>query len=414
MLQSKHIIVSYVSKSDSVKCSTVNFQDKIGATPLYLACQENEYAVAKQLLQAGADPNITIEGGKSPLHEAASNGSIRTCRILIEHGANVEQMSSSGSPLHLAVSEKREKTASFLLEKGANVNARNADGITPLILCCILNVPNIAKTLLENSCDITCTVMEDLTALHIAAETGCYEIVEAILSHRSKEAVVVANARSKSGVTPIQLAAGANNSKIVEILKPITKGFEDADTDTLISTEAQRLNESKMEKAHEEPAKTSDHAPVDPVDPVDNESLVPTIVDSPSPEALMKAKAFKEEGNKAFLRKNHAEAVDFYSQAIELDPSDAILYSNRCAAYLSAGDPQKALQDAYVAKKLNPKWTKAIYREAQCLEALERYEDAACVFWNAVKLAPEDKGLKKRFQDCVSRGRKEHLEMQKE
>lgn len=392
------------------RCRTLNFQDKVGATALYLACQENEYAVAKQLLQARADPNITIEGGKSPLHEAAVNGSIRTCRVLLEHHADLEQMCPSGTPLHMAVSEKREKTACFLLEKGANVNARNPDGVTPLILCCILNVPNIAVKLLEALCDITCTVMEGLTALHIAAEMGSEEIVQAILSIRAEEAIVVANARSKAGSTPLQLAAGAKHLKIVELLKPITKGFEDADTDTLVNIEAEKLSKIIVEEADKEADKTTSGDPV----PADSECPIPMIENPPSPEALMKANAFKEEGNQAFLKKNHAEAVGFYSQAIELNPIDPTLYTNRCAAHLTAGEPEKALHDARVAKKLNPKWTKAIYREAQCLEALGQYEDAACVFWNAVQLAPEDKGVKKRFQECVSRGRKEHLENKKE
>lgn len=36
----------------------------------------------------------------------------------------------------------------------------------------------------------------------------------------------------------------------------------------------------------------------------------------------------QELGNKAFAVKNYDEAIDFYSKAIEADPTDPVFYSN--------------------------------------------------------------------------------------
>ena len=125
-------------------------------------------------------------------------------------------------------------------------------------------------------------------------------------------------------------------------------------------------------------------------------------------EKMAEAARLKGEGNKAYLAKDYALSVKLYSQAIAITPADAVLYSNRCAAYLGAGDAKLALHDVRVSKKLRPEWPKALFREGQCLEALGLFEEAACAMWAAMQLAPDDKLLKRRFQDCVKRGRSDH------
>lgn len=57
------------------------------------------------------------------------------------------------------------------------------------------------------------------------------------------------------------------------------------------------------------------------------------------------AKEFKDQGNAFLSAKKFPEAIEAYSKAIELDPTDHVFYSNRSAAYLSAGDAEMALED---------------------------------------------------------------------
>lgn len=53
-----------------------------------------------------------------------------------------------------------------------------------------------------------------------------------------------------------------------------------------------------------------------------------------------------------------ASAVQLYSEALKVDPTNHILYSNRSAALIKMGQFGKALQDAVRTKELNPKWPK--------------------------------------------------------
>ena len=45
-------------------------------------------ALLQQLLQAGADPNLTAADGISPIMYAAMNGDVEILEILLQHGAN--------------------------------------------------------------------------------------------------------------------------------------------------------------------------------------------------------------------------------------------------------------------------------------------------------------------------------------
>ena len=66
--------------------------------------------------------------------------------------------------------------------------------------------------------------------------------------------------------------------------------------------------------------------------------------------------------NTACQNGDFEKAVSLYSEAIQLDPNNHILYSNRSAAYIKMGHFSKALRDAIKAKELSPDWPKAYYR----------------------------------------------------
>lgn len=67
---------------------------------------------------------------------------------------------------------------------------------------------------------------------------------------------------------------------------------------------------------------------------------------------------FKERGNEAYQARNFNEAVALYTEGIENEPTNAILYSNRSAAYLNLEDYEKARRDADMCIELDPKWSK--------------------------------------------------------
>ena len=54
----------------------------------------------------------------------------------------------------------------------------------------------------------------------------------------------------------------------------------------------------------------------------------------------------------------YQDAIDEYTKAVELDPSNAVLYSNRSAAHLKMESYGYALQDASTAIELDKAYVK--------------------------------------------------------
>ena len=88
------------------------------------------------------------------------------------------------------------------------------------------------------------------------------------------------------------------------------------------------------------------------------------------------AKEWKEKGNALVKEKNYKEALDCYSKAIEIDPNDPILYSNRSAMHLNLSEFDQALTDAEKAISLKPDYAKAYLRKGKALEGQDKLKEA--------------------------------------
>ena len=74
-------------------------------------------------------------GGLTPLVFAAREGDIESAKLLIDAGANVNQVTNYGwTPLLIATNNRHYKLGAFLIERGADVNIANKGGWTPLYL----------------------------------------------------------------------------------------------------------------------------------------------------------------------------------------------------------------------------------------------------------------------------------------
>ncbi|RMZ85840.1 hypothetical protein DV737_g405, partial [Chaetothyriales sp. CBS 132003] len=76
-------------------------------------------------------------------------------------------------------------------------------------------------------------------------------------------------------------------------------------------------------------------------------------------EKLKGQSGLKSAGNAAMQQKDYKTAIDKYSQAIALAPTNAIYLSNRAAAFSASGDHASAVKDAEIAVAADPKYTKA-------------------------------------------------------
>jgi len=111
---------------------------------------------------------------------------------------------------------------------------------------------------------------------------------------------------------------------------------------------------------------------------------------------------FKNAGNTAFQQGKFKEAIDLYTKAMKADPADATFYSNRCAAYVSLENYQKALEDAEQCIKLNPTWSKGYYRKGTVLMTLKRDQEAQQVFREGLKQEAGNQDLKKKLEEVTA------------
>ncbi|EPY20745.1 DnaJ like protein subfamily C member 7 [Strigomonas culicis] len=86
--------------------------------------------------------------------------------------------------------------------------------------------------------------------------------------------------------------------------------------------------------------------------------------------------SLKEKGNQEFKNKSYEAAVNYYSKAIDLNPSEAVLFSNRSAAYLQKGSYAEAAADARVAVQLDKCFCKAYTRLHTALCNLGEFGEA--------------------------------------
>lgn len=82
----------------------------------------------------------------------------------------------------------------------------------------------------------------------------------------------------------------------------------------------------------------------------------------PTAEDKAAADTFKAKGNSLMSTKKYDDAIAAYSKAIDLDPTNAVFYSNRAAAYSSKASHNEAILDAEKAIEVDPSFVKAYHR----------------------------------------------------
>merc|ERR1711934_1180670 len=111
----------------------------------------------------------------------------------------------------------------------------------------------------------------------------------------------------------------------------------------------------------------------------------------------------KKRGNDAFGKKRHKEAIEAYSEAIQLDPCDHVFFANRAAAHLGIKQYQEARDDARRALQIEPSFLKASFRLATALKSLSNGKEACQILRGALKHCKTDKEtqqLQQLLKEC--------------
>ena len=84
----------------------------------------------------------------------------------------------------------------------------------------------------------------------------------------------------------------------------------------------------------------------------------------------------KAAANEAFKADDLERAKQLYSEAIDIDPTCAIYYSNRAMCHLKLESFGAAIQDASMAIEIDPEYVKGYHRRATAYHALGKYKSA--------------------------------------
>eukprot|EP00659_Diplonema_papillatum_P011542 gene11542-17775_t len=103
---------------------------------------------------------------------------------------------------------------------------------------------------------------------------------------------------------------------------------------------------------------------------------------------------YKTKGNAAFSAKNFEEAISWFSQGIELDAKNHVLYSNRSACYASLHQYDKALEDARACVECKPDWAKGYSRLGAAFYGLRQFAEAVSAYEKGLKIDPNMEALK--------------------
>ncbi|CAK9314701.1 unnamed protein product [Citrullus colocynthis] len=104
--------------------------------------------------------------------------------------------------------------------------------------------------------------------------------------------------------------------------------------------------------------------------------------------------------NKAFTAHKYAQAINLYTQAIELNNQNAIYWANRAFARIKLEEYGSALEDASKAIKVDPTYSKGYYRRGAAYLAMGKFKEALKDFQQLKKMCPNDPDTIKKLKEC--------------
>lgn len=134
------------------------------------------------------------------------------------------------------------------------------------------------------------------------------------------------------------------------------------------------------------------------------------LIEMPNPAAEAK----KAQGNEFFKKKDYAQAIKWYSQAIDIDPSVTAYYSNRSASYAGLSDWEKAAEDGESCIRCDKNFIKGYFRLATALDKMKNYKKAVDTLVMGLAVEPRNKDLLSMKADLEEKLREQKSEQLQE
>ena len=188
-------------------------------TPLIIAAHNGRLKSVRILLNYGADietrgtlkiGNVVAEGC-TPLWAAAFAGRLDVVKLLTKQKADVDGRTATGStPLRTASHEGHLNIVRRLVESGADVNARTQYEATPIMAACDYGHLSVITYLIKKGAFVDLQAKDGNTALHHAAERGHLKTVSQLLTLGASQLP------NNQGLTPLLYACDKRVIEIVE------------------------------------------------------------------------------------------------------------------------------------------------------------------------------------------------------
>jgi ankyrin repeat protein/cellobiose-specific phosphotransferase system component IIA len=197
--------------------------DGSGWTFLQWACFFGHDRVVDALIAAGA----SAEGNKDewpPLHIACRWAHRRLISNLAPKVSSLDQPAAGGwRPIHRCAQNGDDRLLEVLTSKELDVDAANDRGETPLLITCRQGLYRFVVTLVARGADVNkVNPTSGRSPLHEAAYVGHRAIAECLLLNGAK-----LDAQDRAGLTPVELAAQAEQEAMVKQLQESAKGLKD-------------------------------------------------------------------------------------------------------------------------------------------------------------------------------------------
>ncbi|KAF5013614.1 hypothetical protein FDECE_375 [Fusarium decemcellulare] len=218
ILQGRRNVVDFLLDQPSVN---INAQAPSGQTPLSVACRS---AMLALLLNHGADPNIALKSGLTPLHRAAVRLNLENVEPLLKAGALPNALSSSGTTAlwyacRYVQAQSIQDCANILeilFQYGAEQRPgsdKNVSGLYPLHLIATLGYSQLVEMLLRNGGAVDVLSKDHETPLTLAIKGSKAAMVSVLLKSNAS-----VNLRCGGRDTPFHHSAGGSSNEVFELL----------------------------------------------------------------------------------------------------------------------------------------------------------------------------------------------------
>ena len=222
---------------------------KDGRSPLYIACEKEDVAMASLLLSKGASPiqknssscqlewDAYSDTDDTPMQIAVAKGNLELVKLLQGAGALIDESGiiHARTPLFRAVDEEQETMALFLIGQGANFNIKDRYGSSLILKSVQYGLLEVVRELVRRGIKVA---DEDrgkgYTCLYVAAGRNNSQLLNFLLRNGCQQVI---NVRWLGNYTPIASAVAsgfAQNTRLLveagaDLLLRYKDGYRDLD-----------------------------------------------------------------------------------------------------------------------------------------------------------------------------------------